>query len=159
MTRTRLRPSTVLATGFGAGYVPRAPGTAGSAVGVLLFLILSHLSPAAYLAATAAVTLAAIWIAAASEKAFGTKDPPQIVIDEIAGQLIALALLPPDWRYVLAGFALFRFFDIVKPWPANKINRDMPGGAGIVLDDVVAGVYANAVAQCARIFFEFGGTL
>lgn len=152
MTQARLRPSTALATGFGAGYVPGAPGTAGAAVGVLFFLILSRLSPPAYLAAAAAITLAAVWIAGTAEKAFGTQDPPQVVIDEIAGQLIALALLPPEWPYLLAGFLLFRLFDIVKPWPAGKINRDMHGGAGIVLDDVVAGVYANIVLQVVRLF-------
>jgi len=151
MPRPALRPSILLATGFGAGYVPIAPGTAGSAVGVLLFYLLSPLPPAWYLSITAFVTLAAIWFSGRAEKILGTNDPPQVVIDEIAGQLITLALLPPDWHYMLAGFLLFRLVDIIKPFPANKINRDMHGGAGIVLDDVVAGIYANLLLQIARI--------
>ena len=143
-------PVLFLATGCGAGYAPLAPGTAGSAVGVLLFYILSPLPLAWYLAITVFVTLGAIWFSGKAEKILGTNDPPQVVIDEIAGQLITLALLPPDWHYMLAGFLLFRLLDIIKPWPAHKINRDMHGGAGIVLDDVVAGVYANLLLQIVR---------
>ena len=151
MTRPSLRPSILLATGFGAGYAPVAPGTAGSAQGVLLFFILSQLSLSLYLGITVLITLFAIWSSGVAEKACGRKDPPHVVIDEIAGQLIALAALPANWKFMLAGFLLFRLFDIVKPWPANMINRDMPGGAGIVLDDVVAGVYANLLLQVAGI--------
>lgn len=144
-------PVLFLATGCGAGYAPIAPGTAGSAVGVLLFYILSPLPLAWYLAIIVFVTLGAIRFSGKAEKILGTKDPPQVVIDEIAGQLITLALLPPNWQYMLAGFLLFRLFDIIKPWPANTINRDMHGGAGIVLDDVVAGFYANLLLQIARM--------
>jgi len=146
-------PVLFLATGCGAGYAPLAPGTAGSAVGVLLFYLLSPLPLIWYLAIIAAVTLAAIWCAGKAEKILGTNDPQQVVIDEIAGQLITLAALPAHWTYMLGGFLLFRLLDIIKPWPANTINRDMHGGAGIVLDDVVAGVYANLLLQIARAVF------
>jgi phosphatidylglycerophosphatase A len=144
-------PVLFLATGCGAGYAPLAPGTAGSAVGVLLFYVLSSLPLPWYIAITVFVTLASIWCAGTAERMLGTNDPPQVVIDEIAGQLITLAALPAHWTYMLGGFLLFRLLDIIKPWPANRINRDMHGGAGIVLDDVVAGVYANIVLQIARI--------
>ncbi len=143
-------PVLFLATGCGAGYAPFAPGTAGSAVGVLLFCLLAPLPLTWYLAIIVFVTLAAIWCAGKAEKIFGTNDPPQVVIDEIAGQLITLAALPTNWTYLVGGFLLFRLLDIIKPWPANTINRDMHGGAGIVLDDVVVGVYANLVLQVAR---------
>jgi phosphatidylglycerophosphatase A len=146
-------PVLLLATGFGAGYAPFAPGTAGSALGVLLFYLLSALPLAWYCAILVAVTLAAIWCAGRAEKILGTNDPPRVVIDEIAGQLITLAALPAHWAYMLAGFLLFRLLDIIKPWPANRINRDMHGGAGIVLDDVVAGIYANFLLQIARAVF------
>lgn len=144
-------PVLFLATGCGAGYAPFAPGTAGSAVGVALFYFLSPLPLPWYLAILVTGTLAAIWCSGRAEKIIGANDPPQVVIDEIAGQLITLAALPAHWTYMLGGFFLFRLFDVIKPWPANKINRDMHGGAGIVLDDVVAGIYANVLLQVARI--------
>ncbi len=103
-----------------------------------------------YIAITAFVTLAAIWCAGTAEKILGTNDPPQVVIDEVAGQLITLAALPAHWTYMLGGFLLFRLLDIIKPWPANTINRDMHGGTGIVLDDVVAGIYANVILQLVK---------
>ncbi len=154
MPRISLRPSVLLATGFGAGYIPKAPGTAGAAEGCLLFLLLSPLPAPLYYAATVLVTIVAIWSSGLAEKALGVKDPPQVVIDEIAGQLIALAAAPCQWPYVLAGFALFRLFDIVKPWPVNRINDGVPGGAGIVLDDVAAGLYAGIILQAARMMIE-----
>jgi phosphatidylglycerophosphatase A len=146
-------PVLFFASGCCAGYAPVAPGTAGSAVGLLLFYLLATLPTALYCAVTCIITILAIWLAGKAEKFLGRNDPPQVVIDEIAGQLITLAALPAHWIYVLAGFLLFRLFDIIKPRPANKINRDMHGGAGIVLDDVVAGLYANFVLQLARVLF------
>ena len=153
MRRPVRSPVLFFASGCCSGYAPLAPGTAGSAVGLLLFYLLSPLPLAWYLAIIAAVTLAAIWCAGTAEKILGTNDPPQVVIDEIAGQLITLAALPAHWTYMLGGFLLFRLLDIIKPWPANTINRDMHGGAGIVLDDVVAGVYANIVLQLLKSIF------
>ena len=141
------------ASGCCAGYAPVAPGTAGSIVGLLLFYVLAPLPTALYCAVTCIFTLLAIGLAGKAEKFLGVNDPPLVVIDEIAGQLITLAALPAHWIYMLAGFFLFRLFDIIKPWPANKINRDMHGGSGIVLDDVVAGLYANFVLQLARVLF------
>ncbi len=154
MPRPALRPSMLLATGFGAGYVPVAPGHGRLCRGRAAFL--SSVTPAACLVSChnrCHNACSPSGCSGKAEKILGTKDPPQVVIDEIAGQLITLALLPPHWTYMLAGFLLFRLFDIIKPWPANKINRDMHGGAGIVLDDVVAGVYANLLsADCQNDF-------
>ena len=92
-----------------------------------------------------------IWVAHLAETVFSEKDPQIVVIDEIAGLLVAMAAVPLRPGYVVAGVVLFRLFDIMKPFPANRINDRMTGGAGIVLDDVVAGVYANLVLQAARL--------
>ena len=148
---TRLARSAVLlcATGGGAGYLPWAPGTWGTLVAVPLFVLLAGLPAPAYLALTLAFCLLAIPIASAAARLLQRHDPGQVVIDEIAGFLVTMALLPPDWRLIAAGFVLFRLLDIVKPWPANRINDCMPGGCGIVLDDIVAGLYAAAVLHAA----------
>jgi len=153
MARQSGRLVLFFASGCGAGYAPVAPGTAGSIVGLLLYYLLATLPPARYCAVTGIIIMLAIGLAGKAEKFLGAHDPPQVVIDEIAGQLIALAVLPVHWTYILAGFLLFRFFDITKPWPAGAIDRDIRGGAGIVLDDVVAGLYANFVLQLARVLF------
>jgi phosphatidylglycerophosphatase A len=153
MARQSRRLVLFFASGCCAGYAPVAPGTAGSAVGLLLFYLLANLPLTVYCGFTCIIILLAVWLAGTAEKFLGTNDPPQVVIDEIAGQLITMAALPAHWIYMLAGFFLFRLFDIIKPWPANKINRGMHGGAGIVLDDVVAGLYANFILQLARVVF------
>ncbi|MCX5901374.1 MAG: phosphatidylglycerophosphatase A [Proteobacteria bacterium] len=153
MARQSRRLVLFFASGCCAGYAPVAPGTAGSAVGLLLFYLLANLPLTVYCGLTCIIILLAVWLAGTAEKFLGTNDPPQVVIDEIAGQLITLAAIPAHWTYMLAGFFLFRLLDIIKPWPANKINRGLHGGAGIVLDDVVAGLYANFVLQLARVIF------
>lgn len=139
-----------LSTGAFSGYAPVMPGTAGSVVGVGLFLLCCRLPAALSVSATVVFIFFAIWIANNAEKLFRRKDPPQVVIDEIAGYLVALVTFPPEAGYLLAGFVLFRFFDILKPFPIGGIDRTVGGGLGIVLDDVVAGIYANAVLQAAR---------
>lgn len=135
-----------LATGFYSGYSPVAPGTAGSAVGVALFFLLRPLGWPAYAAVTLAITLTGIWISGRAETLFGQKDCKHIVIDEIAGQLITLFMAPSVWWAALAGFGLFRLFDIVKFWPISAFEK-LKGGAGVMLDDVAAGLLALAVLQ------------
>jgi phosphatidylglycerophosphatase A len=137
-----------IATGLGAGYFPVAPGTAGSVVGLALVLALrqTSLGSAALgisLAAMAAVVFAVgVWSAGKAEKAFGRVDPGQVVIDEVLGQIITFIATPRvSWLGLIAGFILFRIFDIVKPFPARRAER-FPGGWGIMLDDVVAGLYS-----------------
>ena len=139
----------VLGTGFGAGFVPRAPGTAGSVVGLGLGLGLAAaaLDTAAVAAITAAVCVAGVPICAGAARALGEPDPPAVVWDEIAGMLVTLLAVPPGWYWWMAAFALFRAFDVLKPWPIGWLERRVRGGAGIMLDDLVAGAFAGAAVQ------------
>jgi phosphatidylglycerophosphatase A len=133
--------ATVLATGFGSGYSPVAPGTAGTLVAVPLAMVMPE-NILAQAACLAAVITVSIWAAHAAAPAFGRKDPGQIVVDEIAGYLVAVAMLPAGWMTWLAGFLAFRLFDVVKPPPCQRLEA-LPGGLGIVADDLMAGLYAN----------------
>jgi phosphatidylglycerophosphatase A len=135
-----------IAQGAYSGRSPFAPGTAGTVVGVLLYLFVKGLWPAWYPAAAAAVIVIGIWTADRAEVLLGRKDAPSIVIDEIAGYLVAMFLVPFGWGFITAGFFLFRFFDIVKPWPLRRLE-DLHGGFGVMLDDVGAGIYTNVVLQ------------
>ena len=135
-----------VATGAGAGLSPVAPGTAGSLLGLGLFAALAGLSWGLYALATTLVVTVAIWAAGRAELFLGAKDDRRIVIDEVAGMLASLAFLPARLDVALFGFGLFRAFDIAKPPPARRLER-ASGGYGIVLDDLVAGAYANAAGQ------------
>jgi phosphatidylglycerophosphatase A len=131
----------VLATWFGCGHVPYAPGTAGTLGAVPLYLLLRPLGHVAVLAAAALLTAVGIWAADVVAKELGTKDPQIVVIDEVAGVLVTLSVAPPTWAALAAGVVLFRVFDQTKPWPARTAERRLPGGWGIVLDDIAAGVW------------------
>lgn len=109
------------------------------------------------MAAAAVFVLPAVWIAGRAEAALGRKDAPTIVIDEVAGMLVTLAGVPFSPGAVVAGFVLFRAFDVLKPWPARLIERRLPGGWGVVLDDVAAGVYGNLTLQLGRVLLERAG--
>src|SRR5512139_64377 len=124
-----------IAEGGFSGRMPVAPGTAGTVVGVLLYLLVKDLPALWYSAVFAIVALIGTWAAGAADRVLGTKDSPTIVIDEIAGFLLVMLLVPFAWGYAAAGFLLFRFFDILKPWPLNKL-QDIPGGPGVMLDDI-----------------------
>jgi phosphatidylglycerophosphatase A len=134
------------ATAGGSGYVPGAPGTAGSAVGLLLYLPLAALPPAGYLLAVAGVAGLGVWAADRAGPLFGSKDDRRITVDEVAGMLLALALLPPRIDVAAAAFLLFRLLDVTKPPPA-RAAESLPGGVGVVADDLVAGLYANLIGQ------------
>jgi phosphatidylglycerophosphatase A len=134
-----------IATGAGSGNLPVAPGTWGSAVGVLLWLLLSRLGSMPYFAVIGVLFIIGVFCAGAAEKIVDQGDPAIVVIDEIVGQLIALSLIPATPLTIFAGFLLFRFFDIVKPFPVGWIDQHLHGGLGIMLDDVVAGLYALLV--------------
>lgn len=134
-----------IATGAGSGYLPKAPGTWGSLVGVLLWFLASRLEPSSYLAVVAVLFVIGVFSAGAVEKIVDRPDPSIVVIDEIVGQMIALSLAPVHPAAALAGFVLFRFFDILKPFPIGWIDRHLHGGLGVMLDDVVAGLYALLV--------------
>ncbi len=140
----------LLATGFGAGFSPVASGTAGSIVGVALFLLINGWSLPAYLAFTAFIFAVGVPISTRAETIFGEKDSGKIVIDEIAGQLLTLFAVPLSLFGVLGGFLLFRLFDIVKPF---KKLEDMRGGIGVMIDDFAAGLFAMAVLQFLLFMF------
>ncbi len=142
-----------IATGAYSGYLPKAPGTWGSLVGVLLWLPMRNLAIAPYAAVVVALFFIGTAAAGAAEKIVDRGDPGLVVIDEIVGQLIALALVPQHPAAVVAAFGLFRFFDILKPFPVGWLDQHIHGGLGIMLDDVVAGLYALIILQLAvRIF-------
>jgi phosphatidylglycerophosphatase A len=144
------------ATGAGTGYSPVASGTAGSVPGlILVYFVFAPLwtrSPGAFLAIFAVLFAIACWIAGRAEQIFGVRDDSRIVIDEVFGMVAAMFLIPADWRHLAVGFALFRFFDIIKPFPADQIDRRMPGGSAVMLDDLASAIYANLVGQVLARF-------
>lgn len=139
------RIATALATGLGAGFSPVAPGTAGTLVAVPVgwaMLAATGESPALAVLVLVAASAVAIWSAGVAAERLGLKDPGQVVVDEVAGYLVSIAFLPASWTTLLLGFGFFRLFDIAKPPPCRRAEG-LPGGVGIVADDLVAGVYAN----------------
>ena len=151
MTERRAGPAIWIATAGGAGYFPIAPGTAGSLVGVAVVVGLARLPlrGAAAITILAAASLAifavGVWAAGEAEKFFGRTDPGQVVVDEVVGQMVTFLLIPhATWKWLVGGFLLFRAFDIVKPFPARQAEQ-IPRGWGIMVDDVIAGVYGLAV--------------
>ena len=148
-----------LGTFFGAGFLKPGPGTYGSIAAVLLWYGAAHglntsTTALAIGTALAAITVTLIGIPAATivARESGREDPGHVVIDEVAGQLIALIAIPADWRHAALSLLLFRAFDILKPPPIRQLER-LPGGTGIMLDDVAAGLLALASAQLAHLFF------
>ncbi len=136
-----------VATGFLVGTVPFAPGTFGSLLGLPLCFLLSRLNLLQSVICIVIFILFAIGIASAAEKIIKQKDPGQIVIDEIAGLMVTFAGVPFNLKTALAGFAIFRVFDILKPFPIRAFERSVGGGSGIVLDDVLAGIYGNLILR------------
>ena len=145
----KLRERAVLfvATGFFIGNLPFAPGTFGSLIGLPLCFLLSRLDLLKSLICILIFILFAMGIASAAEKIIKQRDPGQIVIDEIAGLMVTLAGLPFNLKTALAGFIIFRVFDILKPFPIRMLDRNLGGGSGIVLDDVMAGIYGNLIIR------------
>ena len=151
------RIAVALATAGGAGFIPKAPGTAGSLVGVLFYLIIEALHIGAYyLHAIIFFLIAGIWASSRGERLYG-HDSQRIVIDEVVGQMITFGLFAGRYQisavYTALGFGLFRLFDIVKPFPVRRLER-FSGGFGIVADDVGAGLYALAVLTLVRYGFS-----
>lgn len=144
------RPDYLLAFGFGSGLAPRAPGTAGSVVGLLLFIPLLWMPLLVQLAVIAVGLAAGIWICDRVARDMAIKDPSGIVWDEFVGMWLTLLFLPSLYWLPVA-FALFRVFDILKPWPVSLADREMAGGLGIMMDDVVAGLYALASLQLLNL--------
>jgi phosphatidylglycerophosphatase A len=137
----------ILATGFGVGYSPVAPGTLGTLIGIPVFYFLSNISSPVYEITLIGFFFLSIWISENAEMFFGKKDDQRIVIDEIMGFLVTMLWVPKTAILMVIGFFLFRFFDILKPFPIRRLEKRLKGGYGVVLDDVMAGVYANIVLQ------------
>jgi phosphatidylglycerophosphatase A len=138
-----------LATGLLIGNVPFAPGTFGSLIGLPLAFLLSRLNLLLSVSFILLFVFFAIAVASAAEKILSKKDPAKIVIDEIAGLMVTFAGLPFNLGTAIAGFIIFRAFDILKPFPIRALERKVPGGGGVVLDDVLAGIYANLILRLA----------
>jgi len=145
-------PVVLLALGLGSGLAPKAPGTAGTLVAVPLYLLMQQLSFTVYAAITFMVVVVGIWVSAYTVRKLGVHDHPSIVIDEIAGFLITMFAVPSGWIWIVAGFVLFRLFDILKPWPISWLDKNIHGGLGVMLDDVLAGLMSLA---CIHVFVMF----
>ncbi len=138
------RLAVAIATVGGAGFFPFAPGTVGSAIGVVLYLATRHWPASWQIALLVGVTLVGIWASGVAATALKREDPGPVVIDEVAGQLVTLCLTGANLWGAIIGFFVFRVFDIIKPPPARQLE-DLPGGVGIVADDLMAGVYGWVV--------------
>jgi len=137
------RIALILSIWFGAGLLPVMPGTYGTVAAIPLYLVENLLAPQYQLSILLIIVIGAIWSSHRSQGILSVVDPPQIVIDEVAGFLVTIILIPFTWPTLIAGFFLFRFFDILKPPPIKKIEKKITGGVGVVLDDLVAGAYAH----------------
>lgn len=147
MLRLRQKLILLAATGGGLGNLPVAPGTFGTLAGIPVAMAVSLLPPGVWVVAAMLVLIVAVWVADEAEAILGEKDPGCIVIDEIAGYLVTMAGMPMTPLLLGLGFLIFRGFDILKPWPVNLFERRFSGGAGVVLDDIVAGLYSAVVLR------------
>lgn len=147
------RLAVFLATAAYTGYFPVAPGTVGSAVGLAVYAVVWWTgSPLVEVAAIVLLFAAGVWAGTVAERYFGGIDPGPIVLDEVVGMLITLAFIPVGWPAALAGFFLFRFFDVIKPFPAGRLEK-LHGGLGVMADDAMAAVYANVSLRLLMAFF------
>jgi phosphatidylglycerophosphatase A len=140
------------ATGFGVGYSPIAPGTMGTLLAIPIYLLLSCIPSPLYELTLVTFLFLSVWISENAEKYFGKGDDQRIVLDEIMGFLITMLWVPKIILFIVFGFLLFRFFDILKPFPIRHLERTWKGGYGVVFDDVLAGVYANIILQIISYF-------
>jgi len=142
-----------LAFGCGSGAMPFAPGTFGTLAAIPVYLLLAPLSLSLYLLVVVAMLLAGIWLCHVTARDIGVHDHGGIVWDEIVGYLLTMAAAPEGWLWIVLGFILFRIFDIFKPWPISLADRRVDGGFGIMLDDVIAALYAWLVLQLLVVIF------
>ena len=145
----RERAVLFLATGFFIGTVPFAPGTFGSLIGLPLSFLISELNIFLAVTGTLLFIFGAIWVASAAGRILKKEDPPEIVIDEIAGLIVTFVGNPFTLKTAIAGFIIFRAFDIIKPFPIGTLEKKVAGGPGVVLVDVMAGIYANVILRLA----------
>ena len=142
-------PLHLLSLGFGAGLAPKAPGTWGTLMAVPPYLLLAQLPLAWYLLTVLLAFVAGVFLCGYTSNALGVHDHSGIVWDEFVGFWITMIAVPASWPWILAGFVLFRLFDIIKPWPIRQADAKMKGGFGIMFDDVLAALYALAVLHGA----------
>ncbi len=133
------------AFGFGSGFAKKAPGTMGTLAGIPIYLLTSAGGFPVYVTLTVIFSLLGIYLCGETAKALGVHDHPGIVWDEIVGFMVTMLLVPFSWSAVLVGFILFRFFDIIKPWPISYIDKHVEGGLGIMLDDLLAGIVSALI--------------
>lgn len=145
-------PLGFLSLGFGSGLVPVAPGTAGTLAAIPVYLLMQDLALNVYIAVVGLLFLAGIPICTWTTRQLGVHDHPAIVWDEITGYLVTMIAAPAGWMWMLAGFLLFRLFDVAKPWPITWCDRHVHGGFGIMLDDLLAGVFAALLLQLLNIY-------
>ncbi len=138
-------PVRLVAIGFGSGLVPRAPGTAGTLAAIPLVLLAATLPLWGYLALITGFFALGVWVCHETLRYLGVHDHPVIVWDEVVGYMIGMFGTPITWPAMVVGFVLFRAFDILKPWPIGWLDRHAPGGFGVMIDDVMAGLYTAAV--------------
>lgn len=145
-------PAGWIASGFGAGFSPVIPGTIGSLAALLPYLLLRELPLPLYLGVVTIAFLLGIWASGIVVRTLNISDPQVIVWDEFVGQWLTLTFAAHRWDYILSGFILFRVFDIWKPWPIGWVDRTVKGGLGVMLDDLLAGVYAGAALMLINKF-------
>jgi phosphatidylglycerophosphatase A len=149
-------PVDFLALGFGSGLLPWAPGTAGTVAAIPIYLLLQPLALQSYLLLTVLLFLVGIPICAHTANRLSVHDHPAIVWDEIVGYLVTMVCAPAGWVWVVAGFVLFRLFDILKPWPIKWLDRKVGGGFGIMVDDLLAGIASAAVLCLLALYVPAG---
>ena len=145
-------PVHFLAFGFGSGLAPFVPGTFGTLAAIPLYLLMQNLSLSVYLSITAVVCIVGIWICGKSSEKLGVHDHSGIVWDEFAGYFVTMIAAPTGWLWIVVGFALFRLFDIWKPWPISILDKQVHGGFGIMVDDILAGFFALIGLQVLAYF-------
>jgi phosphatidylglycerophosphatase A len=146
-------PLQFLAFGFGTGTIPYAPGTFGTLIAIPFYLVLRELPNVAYLVVVLAIIAASIWICDKVTREIKIDDHQGMVLDEIVGYFVTMFAAPHNWPWILWGFLLFRLFDIWKPWPIRQVDARLTGGMGIVLDDVLAGIYSCLLLQALAWIF------
>ncbi|MAD58154.1 MAG: phosphatidylglycerophosphatase A [Porticoccus sp.] len=138
-------PIHLLAFGFGAGLFVKAPGTVGTLLGILVWVFLAKLAIASYIIVLVIVTLFGVYICGKTAKDLKAHDHSGIVWDEIVGIWLAMIMIPVSWGWILASFLLFRFLDILKPWPISWLDKNVSGGIGIMADDLLAGAFTSTI--------------
>ncbi|MDH5360833.1 MAG: phosphatidylglycerophosphatase A [Gammaproteobacteria bacterium] len=150
--RLLLNPLHLLSLGFGSGLSPLAPGTMGTLVAVPIYLLLMTAGYPVYLLALIIFTLLGFYLCGYTARALGVHDHGGIVWDEIVGYMITMLFVPMEWSWIVLGFIFFRLFDIWKPWPIRLLDKNVHGGVGIMVDDILAGIYAAICLQLIDTF-------